>query len=153
MLRLDMGDVEAALEDFKRVLEIKPEEWRAMREIGNVALQKGDCEAALESYRLALSYEERNTDLHVNAGLACSELGDVDGAIRHYERAIEIEPKHATAHNNLAAELARQNRLVEALAHAVSASTYGTDPDFAANRRMLEAATSAGAGSTTEVGL
>jgi len=156
-LRLQLGEVDAALEDFKRVLEIKPEEWQAMREIGNVALQKGDWAAALESYRLALSYEDRNADLHVNAGLACSELSDVDGAIRHYERAIELAPKNASAHNNLAAELARQNRLAEALAHAVSATTYGTDPDFASNRRMLEVATAAAAsavtGSTTEAGL
>jgi hypothetical protein len=124
--------------DFRRALEIKPLEWRALRELGNLWLGTGNAVAALEAYDAALRIEVRDADLQANAGLAASELGDAARAIRHSRTAIALNPKHVGAHNNLAAELTALGRPHDALPHARLAAEHGDDPDFWVNLATIE---------------
>jgi tetratricopeptide (TPR) repeat protein len=139
ILLSELGDCLGALADFERVLEIKPQEWRAWREIGNARLARGDASAARDAYCRALEYEQGDADLQANAGLAASETGDADIAIGHYNAAISLNPKHAEAHNNLAAELVKRGFYCEALAHARCGAEHGKDSEFATNRDAIEA--------------
>lgn len=138
LLRAQLGDVLGAEADFRRALEIKPLEWRALRELGNLWLGTGNAVAALEAYDAALRIEERDADLQANVGLASSELGDAARAIRHSRTAIALNPKHVGAHNNLAAELAALGRPHDALPHARFAAEHGDDPDFWVNLATIE---------------
>jgi tetratricopeptide (TPR) repeat protein len=139
LLMSQLGDEEAAMNDFRRVLAIKPEEWRAMREIGNLKLIRGDAAGAQIAYAEALMYGASDADLHANFGLACAESGDDDAAIDHYTQAIRLNPRQAEAHNNLAAMLVIRKKYELALTHANAASAYGNDPDFVANRSVIQA--------------
>jgi tetratricopeptide (TPR) repeat protein len=138
LLRAQLRDLSGAEADFRRTLEIKPLEWRALRELGNLWLGIGDAVAALEAYDAALQIEMRDTDLQANAGLAASELGDHARAIRHSTTAIALNPKHVGAHNNLAAELVALGRPNDALPHARLAAEHGEDPNFLVNLATIE---------------
>ncbi len=138
LLRAELSDTSGAEVDFLRALEIKPLEWRALRELGNLRLVAGNAVAALEAYDAALRIEVRDADLQANAGLAASELGDRTRAIRHSRAAIALNCKHVGAHNNLAAELVALGQPNDALPHARLAAEHSDDPDFWANLATIE---------------
>lgn len=138
LLLSQLGNEEAAMADFSRVLAIKPEEWRAIREVGNLKLIIGDAAGAQVAYAEALMYESSDADLHANFGLACAEVGNDDAAIAHYTQAITLNPRHANAHNNLAAILVTRRQYDLALTHARAASDYSDDPDFVVNQSVIQ---------------
>ncbi|WP_229167901.1 tetratricopeptide repeat protein [Bradyrhizobium altum] len=142
-LRNRMGDAAGALSDLDRTLVIKPNEWRAHFEKGNILMRQDRPKAALESYLSAAEINSKNPDLQSNLGLAYSELGKATESIAHYLRALELNPRHAPTHNNLAIEYFNEGRPDISLNHATVAVEIGGDPDYLLTRvhiqRSLEA--------------
>ena len=130
MLLAQIGDDDRALRDFERALEIKPNEWRALFEIGNVALRTGRYPEAISSFKRAADIEAKNADLLNNLGLAYSECQEPQKSIGCYRRAVELNPRHASSHNNLAVELYNTGDHEGALVQASIAVQIGGDPDF-----------------------
>ncbi|MDR6496307.1 tetratricopeptide (TPR) repeat protein [Paraburkholderia terricola] len=137
LLRAEIGNTMGAMTDFLRVLEIKPSEWRALKEIGNLQLISGDYRAAYATYQAALSTRPVDADLLANMGVACSELGDSAQAIAFYQQAVAAQPHQPDAHNNLAVEFFAMLRLEEALHHAELACACGNDPVYVSNRDAI----------------
>lgn len=137
MLNANLGNQAAAMKDFEMVLEIKPKEWRAFMELGNIRLAQGEYEAALQMYRNAIAIEPLNAELQNNTGLTCSECGDIEMSITHYRRAIALNPRRADSHNNLAVELFKTDNREESLQHAIIATEIGGDPDYGSNLAVL----------------
>lgn len=124
--------------DFKRVLEIKPDETRALIELGNIELGRSNVAQALAFYEHAERIEPNNPDLLSNLGLAMSEMSDTDSSIAYYEKALEISPDNALVHNNLAIELFNANNQSKALTHADLALKHGpNDPDIMQTREHI----------------
>ncbi|MGY4408028.1 tetratricopeptide repeat protein [Bradyrhizobium sp. USDA 3315] len=137
-LRDRMGDAAGALTDLDRTLVIKPNEWRAHFEKGNILVRQDRPKAALESYLAAAEINSKNPDLQSNLGLAYSELGKADESIAHYLRALEINPRHALTHNNLAIEYFNEGRPDISLNHATVAVEIGGDPDYLLTREHIQ---------------
>ncbi|VIO69803.1 tetratricopeptide repeat protein [Bradyrhizobium ivorense] len=137
-LRNRMGDSAGALADLDRTLVIKPNEWRAHFEKGNVLMRQDRPNAALESYLAAAEINSKNADLQSNLGLAYSELGRASVSIAHYLRALELNPWHAPTHNNLAIEYFNEGRPDMSLNHATVAVEIGADPDYLLTREHIE---------------
>ncbi|MES5485207.1 tetratricopeptide repeat protein [Bradyrhizobium sp. INPA03-11B] len=136
-LRNRMGDAAGALADLDRTLVIKPNEWRAHFEKGNILMWQDRPKAALESYLAAADINSKNPDLQSNLGLAYSELGKANESIAHYLRALELNPRHAPTHNNLAIEYFNQGRPDTSLNHATVAVEIGGDPDYLLTREHI----------------
>lgn len=136
-LRDRMGDAPRALGDLDRTLVIKPNEWRAHFEKGNILMRQDKPEAALVSYVAAAEINPKNPDLQSNLGLAYSELGRANESISHYLRALEISPRHALTHNNLAIEYFNDGQPDISLNHATVAVEIGGDPDFLLTRKHI----------------
>ncbi|AMA61555.1 tetratricopeptide repeat protein [Bradyrhizobium sp. CCGE-LA001] len=138
-LRNRMGDAAWAMADLERTLVIKPKEWRAHFEKGNILMRQDSPKAALASYLAAAEINYKSADLLSNLGLVYSELGKANESIAHYLRALEIDPRHALTHNNLAIEYFNDGQLDMSLNHATVAVEIGGDPDYLLTREHIQA--------------
>lgn len=101
-LDLELGDVEAAAEHFRRALEdarsvrYRRGEARSLGNLGDVARRRGDLEAATDRYRSSLETHRSVGDHQAVAesykrlGVLAYRQGDLDDALDAYERAMAI---------------------------------------------------------------
>ena len=62
----EKGDLEAAIENYKQALKIKPDYVQAYNNIGIALKDKGDLEAAIESYKQALKIKPDYAEVYRN---------------------------------------------------------------------------------------
>ncbi len=98
-------DLPAAIEAYRRAIEIDPRYAVAHNNLGLALHDSGDVEAAIAAYRTALEIDPRYALAHANLGNALRESGDLEGAIAACRTALEIDPRLALAHNNLGVAL------------------------------------------------
>lgn len=116
-LRMARGDGEAALEAYRRALELQPTEARIHQRLGRVLGMGGRMQQALEHLRRAVKLDPGSAGACNDLGVALQAMGRAEAAERWYREALEIEPGHAEAHVNLARLLAARGRRAEAMSH------------------------------------
>jgi tetratricopeptide (TPR) repeat protein len=104
-----LGDMDAAITYLDRVLELDPNNEKALEESIEVRSQKGDHEGVIFHLNIALERAEKagKTDTIVKildrvAGLYHDKIGATDEAIVHYERAAKLDPDNAERTEKLA---------------------------------------------------
>lgn len=98
------GDLDQAAAMARKVLELEPQNGRAMRVLYDIFKQRGDDAAAQEMLE-QLKTAEGGTDTAVrifNEGADAARLGDLDSARSRFEEALEVDPELAPAHSALA---------------------------------------------------
>ncbi|NIO29197.1 MAG: tetratricopeptide repeat protein [Candidatus Latescibacteria bacterium] len=83
------------------VLEKRPNNPRALNELGNAIRDLGNVQEALELYEKALKVEPTNPGPHMNVGNIYSNMGNYEKAIWHFNEALRIDPEYADAHLNI----------------------------------------------------
>ncbi|MCE0497588.1 MAG: tetratricopeptide repeat protein [Methylacidiphilales bacterium] len=126
---LDKGQVDEAMAEFQKVLEIDRNDAEAHYNLGNALLQKGQVDEAIAEYQKALAIKPNYAEAHYNFGNALMQEGQVDEALGEYQKALEIDPNDAEVHNNYGTALLQEGRLDEAMAQYQLALQI--DPDFA----------------------
>ena len=96
-----LGNLEKAVEDFKKALSIKPDFSEAYNNMGNALKEQGKLEEAIEAYNKALSIKPDYADAYYNMGSALKEQGKLEEAIEAYNAAVSIKPDYAEAYNNM----------------------------------------------------
>ena len=97
----DTGNVQAAVEQFQRVLNKDPEEPRAFQNLGIVALRAGQVPRASEYLQKALSLDP-NLPMALNAmGVVRARSGDPNGAIENWSKAVKLDATQFDALYNL----------------------------------------------------
>jgi tetratricopeptide (TPR) repeat protein len=116
-------DVRAAFND---VLEIDPDNARALSGLGRLATKAGDHEEALASYSRAASTSESETAASIDAARALLALGRASEAVERLVAVIEVVPFHAMASGLLADQrLANGNSDEMTLDYAMRAVRFG----------------------------
>src|SRR3974390_2061627 len=82
------GRLDEAAADYRRALQLQPQNVMALNLVGAIALQKTDRRSAIELFGRALALEPGNPTLHVSRGTAYSMLEQHEAAIACYEKAI-----------------------------------------------------------------
>lgn len=103
-----MDDVDQAIADCHRAIEVDPDFGNPYNDIGSYLLRKGDREGAipwLERAKLAPRYEPRHFP-YVNLGRIYLSLGQVGQALVEFQGALEINPNDEST-----ADLVRRLRL------------------------------------------
>jgi tetratricopeptide (TPR) repeat protein len=113
---LDLGRVEEALTQYRKALEIRPDDAMAHHNLGAALSRLGRFDEATAHYRKALEIQPDSVEVHCDLGTALVRLGRFDEALTHYRQALEIRPSYAMGHNNLGNFWASRGRLDEALA-------------------------------------
>ena len=102
------GDIDSAIEAFRKQIEIKPDHEWAWNNLGIALGKQGDIDDAIEAYRKQIEIKPDDEGAWNNLGIVLGKQGDIDGAIKAYRKQIEVKPDHAWAWNGLGIALAKQ---------------------------------------------
>ena len=111
------GDVQGALNAFRRGVEARPSDPRALVNQGFARLRMGDIETAAADFQAALEIDPNYPRAHFNLGTILSAQGDDETAVAHYAAALRVDPGLVPARLNLANALRRVARHEESIEH------------------------------------
>jgi predicted TPR repeat methyltransferase len=100
---------------YREGLNLAPDQFDALHNLGVLKLEKRDHEAALDLLRRSLAVNPRAASAHLNIGSALRDLKRPHDALQSYERALAIRPDYPQAHNNRGVALRELGRLREAV--------------------------------------
>ncbi len=96
------GDIQGAIDDYTKAIEIDPKYVDAYNNRGNARSTLGDKQGAIADYNKAIELNPTYARAYSNRGLARADLGDKQAAIVDYNKAIELDPNYALAYYNRA---------------------------------------------------
>ena len=115
-LALDSGQIDLAIELFRRVVQLAPDNVEAHGNLGIALKAAGRIDEAIAIYRQAIRLSPVRVELHYNLGVALQARQDHEQAAESYRQAIQLKPDLAPALNNLAGSLLELGRVQEAIA-------------------------------------
>ena len=121
------GQVDDAVAQYEKALEIYPNYAVAHYSLGNALLQKGQLDEALTQYQKAVEIDPNDEEAHVNFGNALFQKGQLDEAVAQFQKAVAINPNDAEAHYNLGNALSRRGQLDGAVAQFQKALEIAPD--------------------------
>lgn len=92
---------DAAINNYKRAIELYPEYGMPYANLGNVYKNRGDFETALAYYKTALKLNPKFTDLYVNIGNVYYGMRDFETAFSYYRKASILNPNSSTIYTSL----------------------------------------------------
>ena len=98
----NLGRLEEAEVQYLAALELKPLEYRAHYDLGNLYRERGELARAESEYRTALRIRADHAQSSLNLGLALHATGRIQEALEAFTRADELLPGHADAKVNRA---------------------------------------------------
>jgi Flp pilus assembly protein TadD len=128
---LQTGRLNAAIEQYRRALQIRPRDALAENDLGIVLLKSGQVDEAIIQFNRTLQIDPGYFAAYNNLGDAFARKGEVEHAIAAYKKAVEIQPNNATVQNNLGYACLRAGRVDEAIVHDREAlRVQPNNPDF-----------------------
>ncbi len=110
------GQDEAAIAEWKKALEINPDDPMANNNLGTHLLKRGQLEEALPYFEKAANLKPDYADAQNNLGIVLLQRGRLGEAIEHLEKAEEINPRNTQTYYNLGAAFYMQGKVTKALA-------------------------------------
>ena len=95
-------EVDRAIEEFGRALEVNPRAAEAHYSLGHSRMQKGDVAAAVPHFEKAVEYQPDHASALNNLGTIAAQRSRFDVAIGWYERLVAVQPLEASGLRNLA---------------------------------------------------
>lgn len=118
---LERGNVDAAIENFSRVLEIRPHSDRGLYNMALALRAQGKIEESAHYLARALQSNPSMAEAYNNLGIILITQKRLEDAITLFKEALEIAPRMEQAHSNLGTALISQGRVDEALVHFLKA--------------------------------
>ena len=122
-----------ALALFAEVVQINPQNWPAMWQLGKIHQRLGDRERCLQWFARAHLVRPDQPDVAREASIAAMELGRVDEAVRYCERALQAQPADPGLLANLGLALLLTGRPTDAHAKLLLAQRFGPSDAITAN--------------------
>jgi tetratricopeptide (TPR) repeat protein len=110
------GQDEAAIAEWKKALEINPDDPMANNNLGTHLLKRGQLNEAIPYFEKAVSLKPDYADAQNNLGIVLLQKGRAGEAIEHLEKAEEINPRNTQTYYNLGAAFYMQGEVTKALA-------------------------------------
>jgi tetratricopeptide (TPR) repeat protein len=126
---LQKGNVDEAIVQYQKALQIYPDYAEAHYNLGCALLKKGNVDEAITQYQKALQITPDDAGVHNNLGNALLTKGNVDEAVAHFQQALQITPDFAEARYNLGNALLTKGNVDEAIVHYQRALQI--EPDYA----------------------
>lgn len=127
-------DLDAAIEAFRRAVDINPELVEAQRNLALAHVQRKDLDAALEVLREAVQHHGEDPWLQFDLGTTYLAQGLHAQAVEAFEAVVAIDPELSQAHFNLANALIARDRWAEAQSHL--AKVLEKDPEHVRARYL-----------------
>ena len=114
-----LNDPERARASFDAALAIDPKHYRAITNLGNLALEAGEVDSAIASYERALAINEGFSNAHHNLGVALRKKGQITKSVRSLKKAqgaaqrqAREEARESMRSNNISPKLFRWGFIV-----------------------------------------
>lgn len=142
---VELGDLESALTNYVRILDLDPRNVENLTILGNIALSMSRFGEATKFFSAIARLEPWNRDVRkileaivrkerenstaptYQEARALAEGGRVAEAIRELERIVAVDPQHTLAHNDLGVLYAAGGDVERALHHAQAAVQTGPE--------------------------
>jgi tetratricopeptide (TPR) repeat protein len=82
--RQHSGDLDAAIENYRQAINVKPDNHEAHNNLGYTLALKGDLKGAIASYREAIRIKPDFIEAYYHMGQALQERGDLRASIESY---------------------------------------------------------------------
>jgi len=92
-----LGELALAQENFARALEVDPQHYRALTNLGNVALEETRVDDAIEFYERAIKLNDLFANAHHNLGVAYRRKGHLSKSVRSLRRAQRVAQRAETS--------------------------------------------------------
>jgi predicted O-linked N-acetylglucosamine transferase (SPINDLY family) len=135
------GEVDIAIEHWQQVLQVDPENFLSLANLGSALAQQGRHRDAAARLREALRLDGSQAQVHYNLANSLLALGELESSIASYRSALSLQPGFAEARNNLGVAYRQTNRLPEACAEFAAA--LGVNPGLVDAKENLESAVQA----------
>ncbi len=113
---LESGDRSAAEDTYRQILQIVPDEPRALDGLGMLFFEAGQLAAAESHVRRAIAAWPRNPAFHNNLNLIYRQLGRHQEAVECCRKAVELDPGSGALRNALGVALQEAGLIEEAAA-------------------------------------
>jgi protein O-GlcNAc transferase len=129
------GQLEIAVQSFKRAVEIKSDFADAHYNLGLTLQELNQLDDAVNCYEKALMIKPDYAEAYNNLGVTLKDLDQLEEAVKCYEKALIIKPDYPEAHNNLGNALKNLGRASKAVECFEKMLTI--DPDNAEGHNNL----------------
>lgn len=113
---LKQGNINQAIADFDKAIQINPDYAEAYRDRGVAYYSKDSFDEAIVNFIKALQISPNYADAYSNRGVVYVKQGKFDQAIADFNKAIQIKPNCADAYSNRGVAYASKGNLDEAIA-------------------------------------
>lgn len=127
--QLPLDDPQAAIADYNKAIELKPDYSNVYFGRAVAYATKGDYDRAITDYDQVIRLQPDNADAYYNRGFVYYDKGDYDHAIADYSQAIQLKPDYAEAYVNRAVVYATKGDYDRAIADFDR--TIELEPDYA----------------------
>jgi tetratricopeptide (TPR) repeat protein len=110
------GNVQEAVDYYRRALAIKPDYAEARYNLGNALLKLGKAMEALKEYQRAVEIKPDLVDAQSNLGTLLLSLHRPEEAVAHLQEAVRVDPNDAEVWGNLVVAYSQSNRTSDAVA-------------------------------------
>ena len=140
------GNLDGAIGDFTRAIELNPKDDAPYYNRAQAKWLKKDAAGAIADYTRAIELGSTNPAAYNNRGNARAENNDRDGAIADYTRAIELKPDYARAYHNRGVTKKEKGDATGAEADFKAAEKL--DPELASKRSATDSKDNRPSGAT-----
>ncbi|MFT4175092.1 MAG: tetratricopeptide repeat protein [Luteolibacter sp.] len=129
VVNLRLNDTQAAIDTFRRAVEMDEKNAYAHRMLGYAFMTSGDLRSAEEHTRRSVELAPEDAKSQMLMGSLCYRNGRVKEAESHYKAAITADPVLSEPYFNLAWIYARNNRAEDTRSYYQQALERGAVPD------------------------
>ena len=113
----EMGQFDGAIEQYRALLRLQPDDPDAHNNLGNALTARGRLDEAIQQFKESIRLKPNNAAAQCNLAIVLAAKNQLPDAKLHYRRAIALNPNFVQAHVQFGRLLARQGRWDEAIAH------------------------------------
>lgn len=97
---LKSRDLDPALQNFSKALEINPEYFDAYNNRSQVYFDLGKLDKAFEDISRAIRLNDQRAEAYLNRGMIIRQMGQYEPAIQDFSRAISLDPQNYIYYTN-----------------------------------------------------
>lgn len=139
------GKLDEAVDQYEKVLEIKPTYADAHVNLGIDLSQMGRPDEAISHFRTAVQLNPSFAEAQNDLGNALMQKGELAEAVTRFQTALKLDPANANAENNFGNAMLRMGKPADALAHFNRAQQIDPNDPAAKNDMAWLLATSSDA--------
>ncbi|MDQ1409396.1 MAG: hypothetical protein QOJ41_1131 [Acidobacteriaceae bacterium] len=109
------GNTAAAIDFFRRALQIDPAHLIALLNLGNAYRQRKEWAEAKKAFERAFEVGPDDPEVNYSLGMVCAQLEESEQAYEYLQRAVTLRPIYPEALNNLGVLYLRTRRPTEAV--------------------------------------